>query len=78
MTLYQLLTLLLGAADLLNDGEGGIEVEPTQDVAYVKGIHVAISIEVIDREGEVCPWNINELSSICEETNERTRNKEGK
>lgn len=55
MTLYRLLTLLLGAAHLLNDGKGRIEVQPAQDVAYVEGIHVAIAVEVIDRECEFRP-----------------------
>jgi hypothetical protein len=55
MTLHQLLTLLLGAAHLLNDGKGRIEVQPAQNIAYVEGIHVAIAIEVIDRECEVRP-----------------------
>jgi hypothetical protein len=72
MTLYQLLTLLLGASHLLNDGEGGVEVQPPQDVAYVEGIHVAIAIEVIDRERKVRPWNIGKrFSNTKKETNER-------
>lgn len=55
MSLYELLTLLLGASHLLNDGQGRVEVQSAQDVADIEGIHCAISLKVIDREGEVRP-----------------------
>jgi len=48
-----LLSLLGGASDLGDGLEGGVEVAGTDEVAGVEGIDLAISLEVIDIEGEV-------------------------
>merc|ERR1712113_42848 len=48
-----LLSLFGGASDLGDGLEGGVEVASTDEVAGVEGIDLAISLEVIDIEGEV-------------------------
>merc|ERR1712214_274085 len=48
-----LLALLGGSSDLGDGLEGGVEVAGTDEVAGVEGIDLAISLEVIDIEGEV-------------------------
>merc|ERR1712018_566299 len=47
-----LLSLLLGSSDLLDGLEGGVEVAGSDEVSSVKGIDLAISLEVIDIESE--------------------------
>merc|ERR1712113_328884 len=47
-----LLALLLGSSDLLDGLEGGVEVAGTDEVSGVEGVNLAISLEVIDVEGE--------------------------
>ena len=45
-------TLLLSAADLLDLGQGGVQVEGSQAVAQIEHVHRFISFEIVDREGE--------------------------
>jgi len=51
-----LLHLLL--AELLTDGNGGVEVEGSQTVSQVEGIHCVVTLEVVDREGKLRLLNI--------------------
>jgi len=48
-----LLALLGGASDLGDGLEGGVQVAGADEVASVEGVNLAISLEVIDIEGEV-------------------------
>lgn len=48
-----LLTLLLGAAQLLNGGLGGVQVEGAEDAAEVDGVDGASAIAVVDGEHEL-------------------------
>ena len=48
-----LLSLLGGASDLSDGLQGGVEVAGTDEVTGVEGVHLAISLEVVDIEGEV-------------------------
>jgi len=56
--LNDLLLPLFLASDLLDDGQGRVKVQGTQAVANVVGVHCAITLEVIDGEGEFHPLNI--------------------
>lgn len=51
-----LLALLLGTTELLDGGQCGVGVERPQDISDVEGIDLAAAVEVVDREGEGCPW----------------------
>ena len=46
--LVQLLTPLLCATHLLNDCQGGVEVQPAQDVPHIESVHCAVAFKVID------------------------------
>ena len=48
-----LLALLGGASDLGDGLEGGVKIAGADEVASVEGVNLAISLEVIDIEGEV-------------------------
>ncbi len=48
-----LLALLGLAADQLDGGQGGVDVAGTDHVANVEAIDLAVSLEVIDLEGEL-------------------------
>jgi len=48
-----LLALLGGASDLGDGLEGGVQVAGADEVAGIEGINLAVSLEVIDIEGEV-------------------------
>lgn len=50
-----MLTLLLGAAELLDGDEGGVEVEGPQGVGQVRGVNGAGAHEVVDVEHQVGP-----------------------
>jgi hypothetical protein len=52
------LTLLLGASHLLNECEGRVEVEGTEEVSKVHGVN-ACAFTVIDAEGKLRPYNNN-------------------
>merc|ERR1712212_1075577 len=58
LMLNDLLLPLFLASDLLDDGQGRVKVQGTQAVANVVGVHCAITLEVIDGEGEFHPLNI--------------------
>jgi len=47
-----LLALLGGATDLGDGLEGGVEVAGADEVAGVEGVNLAVSLEVVDIEGE--------------------------
>lgn len=48
INLDHLLLLLVLASDLLNDSQGGVQVQGSEAVADVEGVHRAIALEVID------------------------------
>ena len=48
-----LLSLLLSSSNLSDGLEGGVEVAGSDEVTSVEGVNLAISLEVIDIEGEV-------------------------
>ena len=48
-----LLALLGGASDLGDGLEGGVQVAGADEVAGIEGVNLAVSLEVIDIEGEV-------------------------
>lgn len=50
--------LLLLAAELLDEGQGRVEVEGAQAVAEVVGIDLAVALEVVDGEGELDPFGV--------------------
>ena len=52
VNLHDLLALLLLAAELVDGGEGGVQVAGSQQVADVEAINLAVSLEVIDVKGE--------------------------
>jgi len=56
--LQELLALLLLPADLSNGEEGGVEVAGAHQVAGVEGVDGAVTLEVIDVEGEVDGLNL--------------------
>lgn len=53
----QFLALLLGTTEFLDGGQCGVGVERPQDIAKVEGIDFAAAVEVVDGEGEGCPWD---------------------
>ena len=53
----QLLLSLLGLTSQFGDGlEGGVQVAGAQQVADVEAIDLAVTLEVVDLEGELDPW----------------------
>ena len=58
-----LLSLGLGSSDLSDGLEGGVQVAGSDEVTSVEGINLAISLEVIDIEGEVDGVNLLLLES---------------
>lgn len=48
INLDHLLLLLVLASDLLNDSQGGVQVQGSEAVTDVEGVHRAIALEVID------------------------------
>lgn len=53
----QFLALLLGTTEFLDGGQCGVRVERPQDIAEVVGVDLAGPVEVVDGEGEGCPWS---------------------
>lgn len=53
------LALLFGAAEFLDGGKGGVGVERPQDVADIICVNLAVTFEVVDGEGEGCPYSNN-------------------
>ena len=51
-------TLLLGAAQLLDEGLGGVEVEGPESVSDVEGVDGACAFHVVHGEGELRAWKI--------------------
>ena len=51
-----LLALLLLAANLLDGLEGGVQVAGAEQVAGIVGVDLAVTLEVIDIEGEIDGW----------------------
>merc|ERR1712080_482244 len=51
--LQHLLALFGLSSDLSNSFEGGVEVAGTEEISGVESINIAISLEVVDIEGEV-------------------------
>merc|ERR1719348_1478945 len=49
----RLLTLLLGASDLLDGLQGGVKVAGTDEVSSIEGVHLTITLEVINIEGKL-------------------------
>ena len=58
-----LLSLLGGASDLSDGLEGGVEVAGSDEVTSEESVNLAISLEVIDIEGEVDSVNFLLLES---------------
>merc|ERR1712117_471112 len=58
-----LLSLLGGSSDLSNGLEGGVQVAGSDEVTSVEGVNLAISLEVIDIEGEFNSVNFLLLES---------------
>jgi len=57
--LHHLGLLHLLHAELLTYGNGGVKVESPKAVGEVKGIHGVITLEVVDREGELSLLDIS-------------------
>lgn len=47
------LTLLLGATNFFDCGQGWVSVQGTEHVAKIDGVHCAISLKIVDGENEV-------------------------
>jgi len=56
--------LLVLASELLDEGEGGVEVERPQAVSDEEGVHGVVTLEVVNGEGELHPLNIAPAKSI--------------
>ena len=50
--LEEVLSLLLGASELRNHLEGGVEVEAAEAVSQVEQVHPRLSLEVVDVKSE--------------------------
>ncbi len=49
---HDLLSLLGLTAQLVDGGQGGVQVACAQKVADVEAVHLAVALEVVDVEGE--------------------------
>lgn len=56
--LQELLLLHLGSAELLDLSEGWVQIECTEHVADVEGVHRLVALEIVDGEGELSPLHI--------------------
>lgn len=65
--LHHLLALLLLAAQLLDGGQGGVQVARPQQVPDVETVHLAVALEVVHVEGEL---------DLCKGTVVRTKNRQ--
>ena len=62
---HDLLSLLLLAAQLVDGAQGGVQVARAEEVADVEAVHLAVTLEVIDVEGELDLCSFASWGKLC-------------